>query len=267
VSESGDVSQFTAVDSAPDASFMIRFLEVGRTQPGLLACKADVLDALRLRPGASALDVGCGFGADASDMAVHVAPGGAVVGIDRSEAMIAAARDRYAADGLSFQVGDVMALPFPDGSCDACRADTVVQHLHDPAAGVAEMARVVRSGGRVAGFELDLDTQAVDSPHRAITRVIVAAAADALANGWAGRQLGRLYRDAGLTEVTVAPRAIAGDFRIFELVFGSQVDRLVAAGAVDPEEAGRWWADLRQAEAAGRFVSSITAFVVAGTKA
>jgi ubiquinone/menaquinone biosynthesis C-methylase UbiE len=268
VSDPGHISQFSAVDSAPDPSFAIRFMDVARTQPGLLACKAEVLDALRLRPGCSALDAGCGFGADAAEMAARVASGGAVIGIDRSEAMISAARDRHPARaGLSFQVGDVTALPFPDGSFDACRADTVLQHMRDPEAALAEMVRVVGPGGRVAGCELDLETQTVDSPYRAVTRAIVTSAADSLANGWAGRQLSRLYREAGLTDVTAAPRAFLCNFQMVRFALGSHVDRLRTSGALDPEVAERWWADLRHAEDAGRFLSCLTAFVVAGTKA
>ena len=264
--ETSDVSQFSRVDSASDPHFAIRFMEAARALPGIRACKSEVLDELRLVSGASALDVGCGFGADAADMAVRVAPGGMVTGIDRSEVMIGAARERHVAAGVTFQIADVTALPFPDASFDACRADTVLQHIPDHRAGLTEMVRVVRPGGRVAGYELDMETFVVDSPDRSTTRAIVTSAADAIAQGWAGRQLARMYRAEGLTDVTVVPRAIIASFEIFELVYKAQVDRLCARGALDPEVAERWWADLREAEADGRFMAAITSFVVAGTK-
>ena len=66
--------------------------------------------------------------------------------------------------------------------------------------------------------------------------------------------------------MTVAPRAIVAGFAVFEAVYKAQVDRLCAGGGLDPEAAERWWADLRQAEADGRFFAAITAFVVAGTR-
>ena len=266
MSDTGHVSHFSSVDRAPDPRFAIRFMEEARAQPGLRACKTEVLDELRLVPGLSALDAGCGFGADAAEMAGRVTPGGTVTGIDRSDVMIAAARGRHEAAGLTFQVGDVTALPFPDASFDACRADTVLQHVPDHQAGLSEMARVVRPGGRVAGYELDLETYVVDSPHRTITRAIVTTAADSIAHGWAGRELSGLYRAAGLTEVTVAPRAFLTSFALFQLVFEAHVGRLCTAGALDAQEAEQWWTDLRQAETAGRFLAAITAFVVAGTK-
>lgn len=102
--ETSHVSQFSSVDSAADPRFAIRFMEAARALPGIRACKTEVLDELRLMPGASALDVGCGFGADAADMAVRVAPGGTVTGIDRSEVMIDAARERHATAGVTFQI-------------------------------------------------------------------------------------------------------------------------------------------------------------------
>ena len=266
MAESSHVSDFSAVDRAPDPGFAIRFMELTRTQPGLLACKEEVLEELRLGPGSSALDAGCGLGADAADMAAHVAPGGTVVGLDRSETMIAAARARHAGPGLTFEVGDLTSLPFPDASFDGCRADTVLQHVPDHAAGLAEMTRVVRPGGRVAGLEMDMDTFIVDSPDRALTRAVVTSASDSIAQGWAGRQLARMYRAAGLADVTVRPRAVLSTFAICEMAFQPHVSRLCAAGALDPEQAERWWADLREAEAAGRFLSAFTVFVVAGTK-
>src|SRR5215469_14170959 len=110
MSDTSHVSQFSSVDSAPDPRFAIHFMEAARAQPGLRACKAEVLDELHLVPGASALDVGCGFGADAADMLVRVTPGGTVTGVDRSEVMIDAARGRHAAAGVTFQIGDVTAL-------------------------------------------------------------------------------------------------------------------------------------------------------------
>jgi len=49
-----------------------------------------------------------------------------------------------------FDVGDAMNLPYDDGSLDACRAETLLQHLTDPHQAVHEMTRVTRPGGRAA---------------------------------------------------------------------------------------------------------------------
>jgi hypothetical protein len=111
-----------------------------------------------------------------------------------------------------------------------------------------------------------LESYVVDSPHRSVTRAIVLSACDSIPQGWAGRQLAGLYRSMGLMDVTAVPRAFLSTFAVFELVFQSHVARLCATGVIDTEDAERWWTDLHEAEASGRFLAAITAFVVAGTK-
>ena len=68
-----------------------------------------------------------------------------MVGLDRAEAPLAAARADAAERGLattSYAVGDVYALDFPDDSFDVVHAHQVLQHLTDPVAALREMARV-----------------------------------------------------------------------------------------------------------------------------
>jgi ubiquinone/menaquinone biosynthesis C-methylase UbiE len=88
---------------------------------------------------------------------------GRVVGIDASQELIAKAIERTRARSrrLEFQVGDALALDFADDTFDACRIDRVLQHLHEPARGVAEMARVTRPGGRLCAHEPDWHTMTI----------------------------------------------------------------------------------------------------------
>ena len=82
-----------------------------------------------------------------------------MTGIDQSPAFIAAAERLAADDGVGdrveFVVGDAHALDFPAASFDAAVAHTLVSHVRDPLAVLAEAARVVRPGGRVAIFDGD----------------------------------------------------------------------------------------------------------------
>src|SRR6185503_409056 len=101
-----------------------------------------------LPPNARVLDVGCGPGS----LARHLARDGhSVTGIDADPMMVD--RAQYLATELpavSFEVGDVRRLRFPDGSFDAALATNVIFLLPDPQAGLREMARLVRAGGQVA---------------------------------------------------------------------------------------------------------------------
>jgi SAM-dependent methyltransferase len=105
-----------------------------------------------VRAGDTALDVGCGTGRALPALAAAVGPGGRVLGLDLTPDMVAAARragrDRVAALGIA----DARRLPLAGDSVDVVFAAGLVQHLPDPAAGLAELARVARPGGRLAIF-------------------------------------------------------------------------------------------------------------------
>jgi SAM-dependent methyltransferase len=99
--------------------------------------------------GLRVLDLGTGTGILALELARL---GCRVVAVDRSKAMLEAARAKLAAEGVSgvdLREGDAAALPLPDGELDAAFAHMVLQYLPSPADALAEMARVVRPGGRV----------------------------------------------------------------------------------------------------------------------
>jgi ubiquinone/menaquinone biosynthesis C-methylase UbiE len=121
---SGDITQgFTKVDQAADARFFIDFLDARKTIEGEREVKELLLEMLDPRPGASVLDVGCGTGDDARELAEHVRPSGKVIGIDLSEALVTESIKRSAGLDLpvEFRLGDVRHLDFPDSSFDCIR--------------------------------------------------------------------------------------------------------------------------------------------------
>jgi ubiquinone/menaquinone biosynthesis C-methylase UbiE len=264
----GDVTAFTAVDHSKDPDFFRRFLDRGSQLPGIVASKPHILEEMRCRPGSRVLDVGCGLGRDAIQLASMVGPNGHVVGLDVSEAMIVEARQR-AADcpyPVSFHVGDVQHLPFEDESFDACRAERTLMHVPDTTAATSEMLRVTKRGGRISIFDFDWDTHIIDSPHKETTRKITRSFADAMKNGWIGRQLPRLFRQLGMTEVTVSPHTIFIPYEFLELLIGGHLTNAQMAGLLTPAEVSEWWGALQTANEAGTFFCCFTAFIVAGTR-
>jgi ubiquinone/menaquinone biosynthesis C-methylase UbiE len=110
-----------------------------------------------LARGQDLLDVGCGPGTITLDLAARVAPG-RVLGIDRSDDVVAQARDRIAGSGLTnveFATGDVYALDLADASFDVAHAHQVLQHLVDPVAALRELHRVLRQDGVLAVRDSD----------------------------------------------------------------------------------------------------------------
>ena len=113
--------------------------------------------AAALREGGSVLDVACGTGKLTAELAHVVGPGGHVLGIDLSEAMLDQARRAYGEmPGVEFKLGNALALPVADGSFDAATIAFGLRNLSSFEDGLREMARTVRSGGRVVCLELSV---------------------------------------------------------------------------------------------------------------
>jgi demethylmenaquinone methyltransferase/2-methoxy-6-polyprenyl-1,4-benzoquinol methylase len=113
-------------------------------------------DLARVGAGSDALDVCCGTGDLAIELRRRIGPGGRVVGCDFSEPMLDLAR-RKAADrrlGIQFEWADALDLPYADRSFDAVTVGFGVRNLADLDRGLAEMARVLRPGGRLVVLEI-----------------------------------------------------------------------------------------------------------------
>jgi demethylmenaquinone methyltransferase/2-methoxy-6-polyprenyl-1,4-benzoquinol methylase len=120
--------------------------------------------AARLSRGDAALDVACGTGKLTAALAAAVGPEGRVVGVDLSEAMLDEARAAFGKlAGVEFRLGNALALPVADGSFDAATIAFGLRNLSSFEDGFREMARAVRSGGRVVCLELSMPRPGVAS--------------------------------------------------------------------------------------------------------
>jgi demethylmenaquinone methyltransferase/2-methoxy-6-polyprenyl-1,4-benzoquinol methylase len=121
-----------------------------------------LVDALAPEPGQRILDVATGTGMVAEEILgradCHV------VGIDQSAEMLAGARARFARRGndrVELLQGVAEQLPFADASFDGLSVTYLLRYVDDPATTVAELARVVRPGGRVSSLEFGVPPLAV----------------------------------------------------------------------------------------------------------
>jgi SAM-dependent methyltransferase len=103
--------------------------------------------ALGLGPGQVVLDLGCGTGRALPHLRAAVGPDGLVAGLDLTPEMLAAARDAGRGSVAALLLADARRLPFAAATLDAVFAAGLLPHLPDPAAGLAELARVVKPGG------------------------------------------------------------------------------------------------------------------------
>jgi ubiquinone/menaquinone biosynthesis C-methylase UbiE len=264
---------FPDVDQSADPDYWVDYLD--RISAERRFARQRAYDLLGVRAGDQILDVGCGTGEAARELAVLVGNGGRVVGLDRSETMIREARRR--AQGLrlpiTFQLGDARQLHFANDCFDGCRAGGVFMHLDNPERALVEMCRVTRPGGRIVITEPDVESLIVDAPDLGLTRSILSHYCDNFLNGWMGRQLPRLFHQAGLDEITVTPWTHIGTQFSLAVPDGGGVFALQRAaalaqsvGVVSNAEAERWLQQLEAASQAGHFLYAITDFIVSGRK-
>jgi SAM-dependent methyltransferase len=103
------------------------------------------------------LDVGCGKGHWGRALLPHLPPSARLTGVDPEDAWVTASREAAAAkniaDRADYRQARAESLPFEDDSFDLVTCQTVLMHIHDPAAAVREMLRVTRKGGQVLAVE------------------------------------------------------------------------------------------------------------------
>jgi ubiquinone/menaquinone biosynthesis C-methylase UbiE len=215
------------------------------------------------------LDVGCGSGAFTELVVQRFAPADAQ-GVDPSEGQLSFARTRPAAKVAEFSQGEAMALPFANNGFDIAVMALVLFFVPDPAKGVAEMKRVVRSDGTVAAYLWDFEAggfpfEPVYAELRAmgiappLPPTVQASRMDVLRELWAG-----------LDEVEARTITVSRTFASFEefwdiTIAGSAARRIVEGMApVDAEHLKSQVRAKLVADTGGRITYEATANAIKG---
>ena len=169
-------------------------LKLDSLHPGGLGLTRELAELCNIREGALVLDVACGTGETACFLAEGF--GARVWGIDHSEGMIRQAQTKAQAKGLKaeFAVADAARVPFNDATFDAAICECTLCFL-DKAQAIAEMARVVRPGGRVGMHDLCWIDETPDRVKRALAQI--EGERPETLEGWR-----RLFARAGLDRIT-----------------------------------------------------------------
>jgi arsenite methyltransferase len=158
---------------------------------------------LAARPGEVGLDLGCGAGHLACELARDVAPGGRIIAIDKSSDSVEASKGRVLKEGLSdaitVKIGDATDLEFPSETFDFVVAVQVYSFVPNVSRAIQEAARVLRKGGRLLVLESDWDMCIWNSKDPVLTRRIISARAEnQFAHPYLPRELGKHFHAANL---------------------------------------------------------------------
>lgn len=261
------------VDAAADPGSLADQLDDLASVGFVAAEKRRSLGLLELTPGGAVLDVGCGTGPELSSLAEIVGVEGRVVGLERSTALLDAARRRGRAGAQMGRIelvpGDAGALPFGAGEFDACRADRTLQHVELPELAIGEMVRVARPGGRVVVTESRWGLVAPSLDQALSDRVLGTMATEAEPAEWVGHRLPGMFERAGLAGVaSVSADYTASepdDFFKFTRLRATAVDA-VRAGVLDEDESTAWLASLDDLVARGEAFAMVLILHVAGVR-
>ncbi|MBV9006327.1 MAG: methyltransferase domain-containing protein [Solirubrobacterales bacterium] len=133
-----------------------------------------LLDRVRLRPGDSAIDLGCGPRGIIELLHDRVSPRGRVVGLDSDRAHVAMASELVASAGLDdveVVQADARCTALPAGSFDLVHARTLLATVPQPRQVLAEMVRLTRPGGWVASLEPDAEHSIYYPHHKAFDQL------------------------------------------------------------------------------------------------
>ncbi|MDH6119092.1 ubiquinone/menaquinone biosynthesis C-methylase UbiE [Kitasatospora sp. GAS204A] len=266
MSDPRPTSGFHAANADPSATDRLAAaLDAQAANPGVRRLREWAHSRLAARPGERALDVGSGTGSETRVLAAAVAPNGAAIGLEPHPGLRALA-ERRAADADSparFLEGDALALPLPDADLDVVRCERVLQHLTDPARAVAEIARVLRPGGRVALLDTDWATFVLHPAAPEIRPALASVTQATAATPDAGRRLASWLSAAGLTVDDVGSDVLLHDPRSvsWPIVRGLGTAAL-GQSLITEEQRDRLYADLTAAAEQGAFHLSVTMFAV-----
>ncbi|WP_330232228.1 methyltransferase domain-containing protein [Nocardia sp. NBC_00508] len=245
-------------------AMLVGILDLQAALPSIQRIRRWGHDALAVEPGERALDIGAGTGSEVMEFADRVGPDGDAVGVDPNPAMLDVARARAEAAGsrARFIEGTAYHLPFPDASFDVVRCERVYQHLDDPAAATAEIARVLRPGGRVLLIDSDWHTAITHPGDPDVLGRLSTVMLAATPNPTSGRRLRGLLTAAGFAIDDMGSEAVIWDPETIRPLFAQMVDGALAEGVITGQERLDLDTAMESGIARGDYHLSVTMFAV-----
>ncbi|HEY7636132.1 MAG TPA: methyltransferase domain-containing protein [Gemmatimonadales bacterium] len=228
--------------------------------------------ALRAQPGERILDIGCGPGFYVDELREEVGPQGAVVGLDRSPQMLAAATGRCRGHAnVGFREGEATCLPIDDWSFDAAIAVQVLEYVADVGEALSEMRRVLKPGGRLVLWDIDWSTLSWHSRDPARMERVLRAWDSHLSHPALPRTLAARLRSADFENISVEGHTFATIQPTPDTYVGAVLPLMHqfvgSRPEIGEEQANAWAKEQRQLAERGEFFFACIQFCFTATRA
>ena len=247
-----------------------RLVEEFNASAGAKARRARILVALDLTPGCRVLDVGSGPGHQAFEVSSVVGSGGRVDGVDPADSAIAIARRRRSdLINVNFQAGEATKLPFGDSIFDAAMSSQVFEYLEDVPGALAEMFRVLKSGGRVLIHDTDWGATLWRSSDEERMARIMRVWGGHLADPHLPQTLSQRLAAAGFGNVraeAIVQLEIDYDPSSVSAILMKFVVDYATSHGISKDEADAWANDLRELSSRNDYFFSSNEYILTGIK-
>ena len=246
-------------------------LEVVYSKRDVLRRRSLVQAALAPAVGERVLDVGCGPGFYAAEIAEAVDPEGSVVAVDSAPAMLALTAKRCEGwENVELAEGDATAIPVGDAEFDAALSVQVLEYVEDIPAALGEIHRALRPGGRVVIWDVDWSTVSINTSDPQRMQRMLAGWDEHLTHPALPRRLTADLHRAGFEDIEMEGHVFATN-KLDPETYGGQLIPFLAGfvrgrDGVPTAEIDAWEAEQRELGERGEFYFAVVQFCFAARK-
>lgn len=260
--------EFCALDSSPDADYLIESMEVMLTLESIQRIKEESISLLNLKSGDTALEVGCGFANDVEIISKNIGNDGQVIAIDSSEKMLQKAKTIRKGNNVTYQYMNAATIKYPDRHFSCVHADRLLVSHQNYDEIFKELYRVTQKGGAISLTDVDASTIII-TPYTEITKKILHQLLASFVNKEMGRQLVTLFDKYDMKDITVKTNlSKITEFNVLNKIFDFDkiIQTCINNKTISPQEGSAWIESMHSASKENKFHYCITFFTVCGIK-
>lgn len=240
--------------------------------PEVVRQRLRTLEVLAPVKGEHVMDIGCGPGLLAYDLALEVGSGGRVTGVDTSPSMLKLARTRCAAlPQVQLAEGDAVDLPAENASLDAVTCTQVLLYVEQVEAVIASMHRTLKPGGRAVIVETDWRSAVLNSSDFALTEKMIAAWDVSVPSPNLPVRLGPMLRAQGFAALRIEAFPILSTHSRDGGYAAGMTEQFARSaresGEVTAAESRRWLNELERLDDEGGYFFCVNRFIFSAVKA